>query len=273
MDLEQPSGDAPERVHVHHMRPDEILARRAETPVVFLPVGPLEWHGPHLPFGVDPLRAELAAAELALRLGGVVCPTLYAGTERERSPEMLRNIGFGGDEYVVGMDFPSVALPSLYFREEVFALVLRHWLDLLIGNWGFRTIVIVNGHGGENHLAVIRRLCTEYGGEGRARVLLVAPVENYPDSGSGHATLEETETLMAHFPDDVDLGRLPPRPEPLENLDWAVVDDASFRGRSATHRVCEEEDPRLADPESGRARFARTLDQLEALLRSQLSSR
>ena len=67
------------------LRPDEILAERQRCPVIYLPLGPLEWHGPHLPFGTDPLQAEHTALLLAEKLGGVVHPTLYIGTERERS--------------------------------------------------------------------------------------------------------------------------------------------------------------------------------------------
>ena len=37
-------------VQLERMRPGEILAERARCPIVYLPLGPLEWHGP----GTDP---------------------------------------------------------------------------------------------------------------------------------------------------------------------------------------------------------------------------
>ena len=160
----------PGHVQAQFLRPEQILAIRRRTSLAFLPLGPLEWHGPHLPLGVDPLRAEMAAVELARVMGGVALPTLYMGTERERAPAMLRHIGFKGDEYVVGMDFPACGLRSLYCPEEMFGLVLRGWLELIHRSWGFRRIVIVNGHGGENHLAVINRLRLEYEAGGEVRV-------------------------------------------------------------------------------------------------------
>jgi creatinine amidohydrolase len=46
------------------LRPDEILAERGRCPVVYQPIGPLEWHGPHLPMGTDPLHAEAVARRL-----------------------------------------------------------------------------------------------------------------------------------------------------------------------------------------------------------------
>ncbi|MBN1672962.1 MAG: creatininase family protein [Kiritimatiellae bacterium] len=254
------------RIEAQYMRPDEIIAVREAGGPVFLPIGPLEWHGPHLPLGVDPLRAYQGALALARALGGIVLPTLFAGTERERSPQMLRNIGFEGDEYVVGMDFPQCTLKSLYFKEEVFAVLLRNYLEMLIEDWQFRRIVIVNGHGGENHLAVIHRLLKAFNAVTPARIAFVQPMSHFPNSAIGHATLEETETLMVFYPDSVDLGKLPPRPAPLEHVRFAVVDDAGFMGRNPAHRVSEEEDPRKADPARGQEVWEMTIGELRELL-------
>jgi len=250
------------QVQAQFLRPEQILAVRRRTGLAFLPLGPLEWHGPHLPLGVDPLRAEMAAVELARVMGGVALPTLYMGTERERAPEMLRHIGFKGDEYVVGMDFPACGLRSLYCSEEMFGLVLRGWLDLIHRSWGFRRIVIVNGHGGENHLAVIARLRREYEAESELRVAAVMPVLGFPHGDSGHATLEETETLMARYPECVNLSKLPRRGVPLRNLSWAIVDGDTFCGWRHTGTVAGAEDPRDANSRRGAMVFARTLRQL-----------
>jgi creatinine amidohydrolase len=263
----------PAHVQAQFLRPDQILAVRRRTSLAFLPLGPLEWHGPHLPLGVDPLRAEMAAVELARVMGGVALPTLYMGTERERAPEMLRRIGFKGDEYVVGMDFPACSLRSLYCSEEMFGLVLRGWLDLIHRFWGFRRIVIVNGHGGENHLAVINRLRLEYEAAGEVRVATVMPVLGFPHGDCGHATLEETETLMARYPECTDLCKLPRRGVALRNLRWAIVDGDTFSGRRHTGTVAATEDPRDADVRRGARIFARTLDQLVRYLDAWLNHR
>jgi len=265
------------QVQAQFLRPEQILAIRRRTSLAFLPLGPLEWHGPHLPLGVDPLLAEMAAVELARVMGGLALPTLYMGTERERSPAMLRHIGFKGDEYVVGMDFPANGLRSLYCPEEMFGLVLRGWLDLLSRSWGFRRIVIVNGHGGENHLAVIQRLRREYEAGGEVRVATVMPVLGFPHGSSGHATRGETEALMVRYPECIDLARLPRRGAPLQNLRWAIVDGNTFCGRRHTGTVAATEDPRDADARRGARTFARTLGQLvrylEAWLKASPASR
>lgn len=258
-------------IEVQYLRPDRIIEERDGRSLIFLPIGLLEWHGPHLPLGVDPLRARSAAIELARTIGGIVMPTLYCGTERERTPEMLESIGFGGDEYVVGMDFPSTTLRSHYFDEGVFGVVLREQLRLLVDAWQFRNVVVVNGHGAENHLAAIGRLSTEFTRSRNAKVFMVMPMHHFPDHGWGHATLEETETLEALLPDTVDVDLLPPKPAPLRNLDWAIVDDAGFRGGApAVGLVCAEEDPRNSNSPRGKTVWDETIRRLAEIIEAKL---
>src|SRR5260370_40587568 len=58
------------------MRPPDIVAGRDRAPICYLPLGPLEWHGPHLPFGVDMLHASTPPHEPAREPGRVVMPPL-----------------------------------------------------------------------------------------------------------------------------------------------------------------------------------------------------
>ncbi len=44
-------------VYFELLRPDEITAERAHCLEAYQPIGPLEWHGPHLPLGTDLLYA------------------------------------------------------------------------------------------------------------------------------------------------------------------------------------------------------------------------
>ncbi|MCX7917850.1 MAG: creatininase family protein [bacterium] len=238
---------------VQFLRPEQIIKEREENGIIYAPIGPLEWHGPHLPLGVDPLRAEYVAIELAKRIGGIVLPTFYFGTERERSPQMLKNIGFKEDDYIIGMDFPENSLKSLYFKEEVFAIFLRNLLEMLIEKWGYRFIIVVNGHGGENHITVINRLKKEFEEEKKVKILHISPALNFPNSKWSHATKEETETIMSIYPETIDLKKLPQKPEKLKNLKFAIVDDLTFRGTPTDDfTVRNEEDPRDATFESGK---------------------
>src|SRR5579859_4579724 len=212
------------------LRPAEVIAERTRFPVVYQPIGPLEWHGPHMPFGVDPLHAEEEARRVAARIGGVVMPTLWWGTERERSPETLRDLGFEGHEWIVGMDFPANSMKSMYSPEEIFGMVVRARLDLLVKQQ-YRLIVIINGHGAQNHLITLGRLAAEFTAESSAKVLLITAFVPNSDDGIAHAADIETSLMMTMYPDAVDLSQLPALPTPLRNIEWAIVDGPTFAGR------------------------------------------
>jgi len=235
------------------LRPQQIKAELQRCPLAFLPLGPLEWHGPHLPFGTDPLYAERIALAAAEQTKGLVFPTLYMGTERERTPQTLASIGLEPQNYVIGMDFPANTLPSGYAYEEVFALVVREHLRLIL-KMGFRWIVIISGHGATNHLKVLHRLVAEFNAESSARFLLIAPFPRDEDGIErvGHADRIETSLMLAEHPELVDLDALPPLPSPLRNTDYAIVDYLTFEGQPTSDRTVRPKfDPRQATAEDG----------------------
>ncbi len=117
-----------------YLFPREVAEARERIGLVILPVAPIEWHGPHVAMGCDSLLAHAFAREVARKLRCPYYPPLVVGTERERSDWMLRSIGFRGDEFVEGMDFPKNTVASGYYREEVFAAVVRDTLNRLEGN-------------------------------------------------------------------------------------------------------------------------------------------
>ncbi len=264
------------------LRPDEVIAERKRCPVVYQPIGPLEWHGPHMPFGMDPLHAEAVARRVAASVGGVVMPTLFWGAERELNPEMLRNIGFEEDKWIIGMDYPANSMPSMYSQEDIFGLVVRARLDLIVRQ-GYRLIVIVNGHGAHNHMATLDRLAAEFTAQSPSRVMFITAFK--PDleegrySGIGHADAIETSIFMALHPDAVDLNTLPALPEALRNMDWGIVDGPTFAGTpNADRTLAEASDPRRhASAERGERIMAETSEwigeQVQAALRDLAAKR
>ena len=54
--------------------PAEFDARVHEMPVVYQPIGCMEWHGKHLPLGLDGLKAHEICRIAAERAGGIVMP-------------------------------------------------------------------------------------------------------------------------------------------------------------------------------------------------------
>jgi len=253
-------------VRLQWLRPAEVLAERERASIAYLPIGPLEWHGPHLPLGTDPLQAESLAVALAQELGGVVYPTLYWGTERERSPELLRDLGFRGDEWIVGMDFPANSLPSFYAPEEQLAAVVRWTLDAIVAH-GFQMIVLLNGHGATNQIYHLQRLAAEFNARGPARIIYVYPLSRETGDDPGHATITETAAMLALDETRVDLAALPATDQPLRNAEWAIVDADTFEGQpTADHTVRPENDPRRATPELGRAHFAAAVARLAKIV-------
>lgn len=257
---------------ITYLRPEQVLAEMQRCPLAYLPVGPLEWHGPHLPLGVDALNAENAALQASKQTGGLVFPTLYWGTERERSAEMLDWLGLDQGSYIVGMDFPANSLPSLYSSEEIFALLVREQLHLVI-KMGFRLIVVITGHAATNQIDVLQRLAAEFNGNKQARVIVMLPfVTN--QSGVmevGHASRIETSVMEALYPETVRLENLPALPEPLQNADWAVVDYDTFLGNPTAERsVHEQDDPRYADAAQGYQTIQRAVMQITTQVKREL---
>jgi creatinine amidohydrolase len=258
-----------------YLFPHEVAEARDRLGLVILPLAPVEWHGPHLTIGCDPLLAHGFARRLAAELRCPYFPPLFVGTERERSPEMLRSLGFGGQEYIEGMDFPANSVGSAYLREEVFAAVVRDTVAVLFGRMGFRRVLIVNGHGADNQRGVLDRLCAEFNhaGEGTQRVMWVYP--GFPRSliagAIGHATAEETSMLSYLWPHCVDLSLLP-SDGALRNIEHAVVDGDTFDlSPTPDHTVREQQDPRAhADADWGRRIVEEALQEVLEEVRQRL---
>jgi creatinine amidohydrolase len=240
------------------MRPDEIVDACAEAPVAYVPLGPLEWHGPHLPFGLDGLHAHEVAVRAAHEAGGVVLPTLFAGTETVRSsgsgPQSLGALGLPEDERIVGMDFPAYSVDSLYFEESAFGISVREVVARL-PPVGFRIVILVNGHGAKNHQATLRRIAAEADRPGSHRVVYhLAFLPNPDASGPGHAAREETAIALAMCPEQVRCDLLPPTDVPLRYADYGIVDAKAFDGHPGPgHALPADDHPRSATAEEGEA--------------------
>jgi creatinine amidohydrolase len=268
------------------MRPGELNAERERCPLVFVPVAPLEYHGPHLPVGTDPINAAQCAFQACRRLGrGVVHPPLYWGTERERPDWMLESLGLPPGGWVVGMDFPAAIWRSHYHPEHLFALVVAATVEMLIRG-SYEVIVLVNGHGAANQVATLERLAAHYSHSGGATVIarLAFAAEAGAEAGhadaaaAGHADLTET-SLMLHLQrqaygreDRVDLGQLPGREVPLRYPEFSIVDAPGFSRSPDPERIVRA-DPRQASAEKGREIFERTVAMLVGLAQEALDRR
>lgn len=161
-------------VRFDRMVPSEVVARRQACNLAYLPVGALEWHGPHMPFGTDYITVTYLAEQAAARFGGVVFPPLYYGdvryhlqecrlewrqsyTQEMRVPEAfpaafpLQNedgtCGYQCPTQPDDAPLPEEPLPfALAEQQRAFAQLIAGTL-LSLHLYGFRRIILLPGHG------------------------------------------------------------------------------------------------------------------------------
>jgi len=204
--------------------------------------------------------------EACRRLGkGVVHPTLYWGTERERPDWMLESLGFKRSDWIIGMDFPTAIWKSHYYQEHLFAQVVANVVEMLIAG-RYKVIVLVNGHGAWNQLETLGRLAKHYSHSTDTLVVwrLAFTLDVSEKNLAGHADLFETSMMLyyqksAYDSDSiVDLTQLPERSVPIHYPDFSIVDGAGFSDNPSPGRVVQT-DPRDATEEKGKKIFEDTV--------------
>ncbi len=238
-------------VRYERMRPHQIIAARDRVPVVYVPLGPLEWHGPHMPLGTDMIRPQHIAVEVAKQVGGVALPVIPLGSETYLEPDRVQHRGFDADARVIGMDFPGFSLPSLYIDDCVMGVML-HEVIRALKRQQFKVIVVVNGHGGWNHVATISRVVMEEMEPGKIAVIAPRPLTSPERVRGGHANRYEVGQMLAIDPETIDLSLLPPKPERLRNLEFGVLDGPTCKGNPLPDfTVRDDWDPRDSTVEEG----------------------
>ena len=265
-----------EKVEFERMRPEEVVAARTHAPVVFLPVAPLEWHGPHLPLGTDGLLAHHVAVRAARETGGAVLPTMFVGTDSlrppGREPQGLGALGIDEDVRVVGMDLPGFPVRSLYYHETVLGAVVREAVRILKREpWSL--IVLINGHGGPNHKRMLQRIAQEETLPSTAEVVYAQSWVQDEGLDAGHADRFEASIVMALEPDLVHIDRLPARDAPLVYREFGVVNGAAFDGHPCEgFAVPDHADPRLSSLEEGQALVDASVGALVELVTARLAA-
>ena len=165
--------------------PDQLDALWARNAVAIVPWGALEWHGPHLPLGLDGLVAKYFSEQLAHEIESVLLPPIW---------------------------LPITTLPhrhSQQIRTETFRMLLD---DLFAGLYssGARRIALITGHYAQAHMIEISEAALR-AMEDHAGLLVFAasPLELLAQSELlDHAGHFETSQLMAIRPDLVQLDNL-----------------------------------------------------------------
>ena len=232
---------APAPVRILDLDYRAFAHRVRENPLVILPIGALEAHGPHLPLGADQIQAELTAIALAERMQALVAPTVaYGSTPNTR--------GFPG----------TVCLSMAQLGTHV-AGVLGE-----LARWGVRRILVLSGHGERSHIAALREASDEtVRAHPEVRIVVLCDYEFvYELRGKeapitdGHAGLLETSRMMALAPERVGTERpsaenrhSPFVPGPPTATEWpeSVIGDSHGASPELGNRVQAYVLDRLAD--------------------------
>ncbi len=209
-----------------------------ETGVCLVAMGVVEKHSDHLPLGTDFLNGHALATKAALREPAVVFPPFYFG-------QIFEARCFPG----------TVTLPPTLLMELVQSVLKE------IRRNGFRKVILVNAHGGNNHLLDFLAQCT-LSAESDLAVYVHKPDrseefrrawEDIVDTPvHGHACECETSITLANFPELVDMKAVPAEPAlPLGRADHL---GQGFTGASwyADYPEHYAGDARTATAEKGR---------------------
>ncbi|MHA2362597.1 MAG: creatininase family protein [Candidatus Hodarchaeales archaeon] len=107
-----------------------------ENPLIIIPVGSIEQHGPHSPLGTDSLIAEHLAQEATKRTGTLCAPTIFIGLSEHHKE-------FPGSLWI------SYTTYFNYLMDVARSLVFQ----------GAKKLIFVNGHGGNS--AQLSNICSE----------------------------------------------------------------------------------------------------------------
>ncbi|ONI87547.1 creatinine amidohydrolase [Actinosynnema sp. ALI-1.44] len=226
------------------------LLTAPRRPVLLLPVGAIEPHGPHAPLSTDPMISIDVCERVARRLAdhpsirALVLPPLPYGVTRYASA------------------FPGAVHVS---EETLYAIVTDVCASLT--NQGFAEIIVVNNHFEPEHVATLRRATKSAGVKYLDLVRRANAARLTPEfqSGSCHAGQYETSLVLASRPDLVDR-------EQMAALDPLHVDMPSAMASGRTDFVAMGMDkaycgsPAAATAEEGERTYAVLVDMVLELI-------
>ncbi len=242
----------------------EVAEVKHRAPLLIVPVGSCEQHGPAMALRTDSARAEAVAARLAAAL----------------APEVLVTpcVPFGVSEH--HMAFPgTITLDPITFQQVVYEVVrsvYRH---------GWRKVFVLNGHGGNTSaLGVLLDRCLADFPDLQIAAAGISPVVN--DISKRHAVSEifghscEIETSQAMYlapelvRDDLRVAGTSTRAElgpigALARSGLAIASHQSFATMSALGNLG---DARAATPEIGEELIATYIERVVPYLRALIAA-
>jgi len=230
-----PMLSQPREVRWERMFPDELEAAFAQTPLLFLPYGLCEPHGPACALGLDAIKAHQIACLAAREGGGIVAPPDYWHIHEigGYAGWSAKNIG------EVARAWLSSLPPWQHFKNVCYHL---RALDAL----GFHAAILLTGHYGPNYrdLKFLLELVQPHVG---AQLFGLPDFEannpGFDESGTlrgDHAGQVETSLLWALAPDCVDVARFP-APDDGGAPHFALGPSARNANRTTGERMARDE--------------------------------
>jgi len=232
------------------LTPDELSERIRQAPVAYLPLGTLEWHGPHMPLGADMIQPREFFIELARRAGGVVLPPLFMGPDEVFEKDGKEFYGMDNNDLVPDRPF-QLAGSAYWIDEGLFA----SYLDAVIAQLrrvGFR-VIVGHGHGPSttSFLVHAEELEKKY----RVKLLTMWALFDEREKGFmiDHGAGNETSILLAESPELVKMRNLP-----RDSKEWPLG-------------IAGDDPRRFASAEAGRKVITANLDAMEHAIKEALS--
>lgn len=185
------------KVEWKNLLPEEFTRRKEKLPVIFLPLGTVEWHGYHNALGLDALKAEELCKRAAVSSGGgIVHPPVYGG--------------------MGGLSKPATVVMEDEMSWENY--LLRPWLEKLCYEFhrlDFKGVIILTGHYGHNQQITVRETAVRMTERLQIPVLGTAEYWLAQDAGylGDHAGTGETSLMMYLCPDLVSLDKFEEDPD------------------------------------------------------------
>ncbi len=226
-----------------NLRSPEVDRVLRENPLVILPVGQTEEHGPHLPINTDCLIATAVASACATKLGA-------------KMPVILMDLisyGYSGKIMTRWPGTMQIRMDTI--RDYVYEVCAS------LADMGARKLAIFNNHG--HHLAlfelVARMIADEKGFGPTVLVPMNMASEELKSISKGgpgsscHAGELETALLLHLKPELVELGKVKDNPVAAVGLPAAGVFWSTWERQPTKNGVYGT--PRAASPETGKKAF------------------
>lgn len=178
-----------EQLQIERLNPLEIEKALGQRSLVFIPLGAIEWHGLHLPIGLDSLTSHGICLRVARETGGLVMPPLYYGM----------SASIWHHPYTI-----------LIEEESVFLKLMKTTLTRLEAS-GVKKVVIFTGHFSLKQLQALDALKQEWSTIRESLKLHIYSISDCPTVGmeADHGAIFETSVLGELHPDLVKMENLP----------------------------------------------------------------